>query len=119
MCYLCRKNIGSTKSGSGDEEGYRHFCEHFRAVPGKACTECSKCDLYRTEDEDEVVRQAGEEAERRWRISEGMVDVAGLDEAIDAIDGRRTVVDRFVRGQWTLQGLVDWAVEKVVVLESE
>ncbi|KAI5282681.1 hypothetical protein KEM54_002632 [Ascosphaera aggregata] len=54
-------------------EGYKHFCEHFRAIPGSRCTECDKCDLYRTEDEEDVARRAGEEAERLWRIREGLI----------------------------------------------
>ncbi|KAH7314085.1 RING finger protein-like protein [Rhexocercosporidium sp. MPI-PUGE-AT-0058] len=59
MCYVCRKDIGNG-------EGYRHFCEHFRPNGGRGCTECSKCDLYRCEDDEVVVKKAKEEAERRW-----------------------------------------------------
>ncbi|RMD39243.1 hypothetical protein DV735_g5887, partial [Chaetothyriales sp. CBS 134920] len=56
MCYLCRANIGkSGREGAMDgAEGYRHFCEHFRPNGGK-CTECDKCDLYKSESEDEMV----------------------------------------------------------------
>ena len=64
MCYVCRKDIG-------DGEGYRHFCEHFRPNGGRGCTECTKCDLYRCEDDEVVVRKAKEEAERRWMEKEG------------------------------------------------
>ncbi|TQS34676.1 hypothetical protein Golomagni_04930 [Golovinomyces magnicellulatus] len=59
MCYICRKNIGSG-------EGYRHFCEHFRPNGGKSCTECTKCDLYRCEDDEVVLRKAKQEAEQLW-----------------------------------------------------
>lgn len=51
-----------------EPEGYKHFCEHFRINPGSRCTECSKCDLYQTEDEEAVARRAGEKAERAWRL---------------------------------------------------
>lgn len=95
MCYLCRKALGARphprrrqqqvpldqlqppedvpEEDDLQPEGYKHFCEHFRAVPGSRCTECDKCDLYRTEDEEEVARRAGEEAERAWRIREGVL----------------------------------------------
>lgn len=69
MCYVCRKDIG-------DGEGYRHFCEHFRPNGGNGCTECAKCDLYRCEDDEVVVRKAKEEAEREWMEKE----VAGVSD---------------------------------------
>ncbi|KAI9851092.1 MAG: hypothetical protein M1838_004524 [Thelocarpon superellum] len=62
MCYVCRKEIGN--------EGYRHFCEHFRPKGAGACEVCDKCDLYRAEDEARAVRQAAEDAEREWRSNE-------------------------------------------------
>lgn len=64
MCYVCRKDIGNG-------EGYRHFCEHFRPNGGRGCTECSKCDLYRCEDDEVVVKKAKEKAERQWVEKEG------------------------------------------------
>lgn len=64
MCYVCRKDIGNG-------EGYRHFCEHFRPNGGRGCTECSKCDLYRCEDDEVVVKKAKEEAEKQWIEKEG------------------------------------------------
>jgi hypothetical protein len=64
MCYVCRKDL------SGDEGGYRHFCEHFRPRGGN-CGECQKCDLYRDEDEHTVLQQARKEAERTWAEGEG------------------------------------------------
>ncbi|KAI5301618.1 hypothetical protein KEM55_001620, partial [Ascosphaera atra] len=105
MCYLCRKALNPPSANrrgnnrrqlqngeildaaqaAGDEpdefddahpNGYKHFCEHFRAVPGSRCTECNKCDLYRTEDDEDVARRAGEEAERMWRIREGLIKPA-------------------------------------------
>ncbi|KAG4304377.1 hypothetical protein PORY_002087 [Pneumocystis oryctolagi] len=43
MCYICRKNI--------KKESYAHFCDHFRSIPGEKCTECTKCDLYKVNDD--------------------------------------------------------------------
>ncbi|KAG9247785.1 hypothetical protein BJ878DRAFT_134531 [Calycina marina] len=64
MCYVCRKDIGNG-------EGYRHFCEHFRPNGGRGCKECAKCDLYRCEDDEVVVKKAKENAERLWMEKEG------------------------------------------------
>ena len=100
MCYVCREGLGRKNSSrqrgenvdndnavlaanllrfggilgeednDGEGEGYRHFCQHFRPAGGR-CNECEKCDLYRAEDEDEIVKRAGERAEREWWRREG------------------------------------------------
>lgn len=120
MCYLCRKNIGKTGENEG-AEGYRHFCEHFRPVPGTKCTQCDKCDLYKNEEEDVLVRQAGEEAEREWRqkqkaekegVNSREVDGIRLDH--DLLLGRLGTWEKFMRGDWTLQGVVDNIVSSFV-----
>lgn len=126
MCYLCRKALGppsdgSRRGGAGEqeEEGYRHFCEHFRVNPGKPCTECRKCDLYQAENEDEVVKRAGEEAERQWRTKEGMVGVDGLETLSNDAQGQSSsILDAFLTRRWSLQKVVDWAVEKVIEVEA-
>lgn len=120
MCYICRQNIGKAGAAGNNEgaEGYRHFCEHFRPNPGQHCTECNKCDLYKNEDEDEMVRRAGENAERDWRRREGMVGVKGLEGAVGKIGGEESLWDRFRRGDLGLQDLVDWGVERCVVVEE-
>ncbi|KAF4624861.1 hypothetical protein G7Y89_g13305 [Cudoniella acicularis] len=89
MCYVCRKDIGSG-------EGYRHFCEHFRPNGGRGCTECTKCDLYRCEDDEVVVKKAKEDAERQWMEKEG-TDL-GDDEKI-----RKVLEER-----WKKDGDVSW-----------
>ncbi|KAL4942339.1 hypothetical protein BDV06DRAFT_192401 [Aspergillus oleicola] len=58
-------------------EGYRHFCEHFRVTPGTRCTACNKCELYQDEDEEAVARRAGEKAEYEWRVRHQMAAAAG------------------------------------------
>ena len=64
MCYICRVEIRP-------DDGYGHFCQHFRPQPedDTACTECSRCDLYRSEDDEIVVQRAAEKAEKEWRAS--------------------------------------------------
>ena len=119
MCYLCRKNIGKAGNNVEGAEGYRHFCEHFRPAPGQKCTECEKCDLYRAEDEDMMVKKAGEEAEQRWREREGMVGVKGLEDAVGNVAGEDTWFQKFRQGRWTVQGVCDWAVERAVIVEVE
>ncbi|KAF2201071.1 hypothetical protein GQ43DRAFT_48260 [Delitschia confertaspora ATCC 74209] len=75
MCYICRENLS--------REGYHHFCQHFREHPGQPCPTCDKCDLYRVEDEEIVVKRAKERAEKEWWekqgvAAEGMKDGAGM-----------------------------------------
>lgn len=56
--YICRADIR--------KEGYKHFCQHFRLVPGTACTDCDKCDLYIQEDEEAAIRGAAMKAEEEY-----------------------------------------------------
>ena len=116
MCYLCRKQLNSGVGGEADE-GYRHFCEHFRVQPGRPCAECRKCELYREEDEEGAVRRAGDEAEREWRVKEGMVGVEGL--GVGGVDGRdgESWWDRWLDGRWEVQEVVDWGLGTVVEVE--
>jgi hypothetical protein len=130
MCYLCRAALGAPTSildrhrpapEAADGGGYRHFCEHFRVTPGRQCSECRKCELYRSEDEDAIVRRAGEVAEREWRVKEGMVGVKGLGEAPlpGQESGRsRQTASKWINaawtGDWTLQGLLDCVVDRFV-----
>lgn len=62
------------------KEGYSHFCPHFRAVPGESCGECERCELYRDEVDDVVIRRAREDAVREWREKVG-VEEPGLGES--------------------------------------
>ncbi|KAH7031207.1 uncharacterized protein B0I36DRAFT_323418 [Microdochium trichocladiopsis] len=65
MCYVCRKDIGKST------EGYQHFCQHFRAQgDGRQCVECNKCNLWEQEDTAAILRQAKDEAERKWLQTE-------------------------------------------------
>ncbi|KAL0137965.1 hypothetical protein V8B55DRAFT_1533700 [Mucor lusitanicus] len=58
MCYVCRKDIG--------KESYSHFCQHFRDRPGSKCNQCNKCDLYKTDPEDELVQRASARARNQY-----------------------------------------------------
>ena len=132
MCYLCRKALGpplrsqllpfggNNAGEAEDGEGYRHFCEHFRATPGSACTQCDKCDLYRAENEDEVARKAGEQAEREWRVKEGMVGVRGFEDTVASANGPRRWWEGFGAdpSSWSFQGVVDAVVERVIEVRS-
>lgn len=74
-------------NGSGEDEfeepeGYTHFCEHFRINPGSRCTECTKCDLYQSENEEAVARRAGEKAEREWLLRQGNSDTQSSASAL-------------------------------------
>lgn len=69
MCYVCRADIRT--------DGYKHFCQHFRQVPGTTCDACESCDLYVQEDEAAVIKKAAEKAETeyftRFKKPEGWV----------------------------------------------
>ncbi len=106
MCYVCRKGLNGP---GGEGEGYRHFCEHFRGNGGR-CTECEKCDLYKGEDEDGVVRRAGERAEREWREREGMVGVVGLGKG----QGTGGGAGWWDSVGWGFQDVVDAVVERLI-----
>ena len=120
MCYLCRQNIGkSGREGAAEgAQGYRHFCEHFRPNGGK-CAECEKCDLYKSEREDEIVKRAGEEAERLWREREGMVGVKGLERGGNERLEQAGLFDRWWTGEWTWRDGVDGAVKACVILVDD
>jgi len=104
MCYICRQGLGRGDGG----EGYRHFCQHFRAAGG-FCKECNKCDLYKNEDNESLVRKAGALAEKEWREREGMVGVEGI-EGGQAHSSTKSWWEK----DRTVQGLMDWWVAKVL-----
>lgn len=104
MCYICRQGLGH---GHRDE-GYRHFCQHFRPAGG-VCRECDKCDLYINEDDDKLVKRAGAFAEKEWREKEGMTGVVGIGGGQE--DARRAI---WLDTDWTMQKLIDWWVKKVI-----
>lgn len=105
MCYICRQALSRYSGG----EAYTHFCQHFRPAGGK-CEVCNKCDLYQADDEETLVRRAGETAEMEWRKREGMDEVEGIGGVFDANLKHRQWVE-----QWTMQGWMDWWVRKLVV----
>lgn len=80
MCYVCRQGLA--------EQGYQHFCQHFRERPGEVCRECRKCDLYRVEDEERVLRRAKENAEAEWWEKQGEGVGDGLKAEIGKEKGR-------------------------------
>lgn len=104
MCYICRQGLGRGDGG----EGYRHFCQHFRPAGG-VCKECDKCDLYRNEDDEGLVRRAGALAEKEWREKEGMMGVEGIG------GGQEEALKKsWWENDWTMQGILDWWVGKVL-----
>lgn len=41
-------------------------CDHFRPIPGQKCKKCNKCDLYKTEDEEKVIKEAATKARNEF-----------------------------------------------------
>ncbi|KHN95718.1 RING finger protein (Zin) [Metarhizium album ARSEF 1941] len=111
MCYVCRADLG--------DEGYRHFCDHFRPDGDpRACTQCDRCNLWESEDVDAVLRQAREVAEKKWRDSEKRdlsgVDVAYLETGV-ASRGANTTLDQLLTmgALPTLSDFLDLLVEAI------
>ncbi|KND87889.1 E3 ubiquitin-protein ligase [Tolypocladium ophioglossoides CBS 100239] len=73
MCYVCRADLS--------DEGYRHFCDHFRPDGDpRPCRECDRCNLWESEDIEQVLTEAREEAERKWKEMEKR-DLSGAEKA--------------------------------------
>ncbi|KAF7547560.1 hypothetical protein G7Z17_g7647 [Cylindrodendrum hubeiense] len=94
MCYVCRADLS--------DEGYRHFCDHFRPDGDPTpCTECDRCNLWESENTEEVLQAAREEAERKWNDMENR-ELSGTERAFFG-DGRRGTERRRQRGADTGQ----------------
>ncbi|KAL2255329.1 hypothetical protein VTK26DRAFT_3602 [Humicola hyalothermophila] len=126
MCYVCRKDIGD--DAPGPDVGYRHFCQHFRPEGDpRRCRECTKCNLWESEDTEEVLRRAKEEAERRWRETEGRRELSGAEMAFleTGYASQPSAARRgwlawwdlvWRQGRWpTLDEVCDFIVEHLVV----
>lgn len=107
MCYICRSPIG--------QEGYAHFCQHFR-VSGGRCQECDRCDLYKVEDEEAIIKRAAAKAEQDWREKEGIAALDKLD--FRSRDKLGSVADEVIRGSsqshWTLDDALDEFLDLVL-----
>ncbi|KAK9325258.1 hypothetical protein V1517DRAFT_315180 [Lipomyces orientalis] len=86
MCYVCRKDIR--------DEGYQHFCEHFRPIPGRVCTECDKCDLYKVEDDSLAALRAAKEAEEQFIRTNGVPSGTDLKGKVVGPGGHEIAVNR-------------------------
>ena len=113
MCYVCRADLS--------DEGYRHFCDHFRPDGDpRPCKDCNRCNLWESEDTDQVLREAQEEAERRWKAMENR-DLSGSERAFleTGVATRQADVSvgrLFLSGtRPTIPELFDFVVETIYV----
>ncbi|ORY62986.1 uncharacterized protein BCR38DRAFT_435597 [Pseudomassariella vexata] len=118
MCYVCRKDIGA------HTEGYQHFCQHFRPEgDGRQCKECRKCNLWETENTEAILREAKQEAERKWRATEQRelsdAEKAYLETGV-ASNKDDNVVNRMLKGGKlpSMEELCDFIVESLFVVIS-
>ncbi|VUC21798.1 unnamed protein product [Clonostachys rosea] len=100
MCYVCRADLG--------DEGYRHFCDHFRPDGDPTpCKECDRCNLWESEDTERILREAREEAERNWKQKENRdlsgADVAFLETGFAA--GKRDIPAKKSSNRWSVPTL--------------
>ncbi|KFH47111.1 E3 ubiquitin-protein ligase-like protein [Hapsidospora chrysogenum ATCC 11550] len=113
MCYVCRADLG--------DEGYRHFCDHFRPDGDpRPCTECDRCNLWESEDTDKILREARLDAERRWQDMEKR-DLSGAERSFletGVASGAQDsgVEDMIINGRLpTLAQVFDGVVETIFV----
>lgn len=113
MCYVCRADLS--------DEGYRHFCDHFRPDGDpRPCNECDRCNLWESEDTDKILKQAREEAERKWKAMENR-DLSGAEKAFLATgvaSGRdnTSIESMILSGRLpTLAQVLDGVVETIFV----
>ncbi|KAF1838290.1 hypothetical protein BDW02DRAFT_565111 [Decorospora gaudefroyi] len=99
MCYICRQGLAN--------EGYQHFCGHFRERPGQACGECNKCDLYRVEDEERVVKKAKERAEAEWWESQCEGAKHGLQKEVGKRGNSRVLGLKEGRWEWWIESVLN------------
>lgn len=119
MCYVCRKDISG--DGPGPDVGYRHFCDHFRPEgDGRKCDQCSKCNLWENENTELVLKQAKEEAERKWFQTEKR-ELTGAEKVFletGMASGPSIRMDKmYSYGGWrvpTLEEGLDFVVEHVL-----
>ncbi|CAN9098510.1 unnamed protein product [Alternaria sp. RS040] len=72
--------------------------------------ECNKCDLYRVEDEERVVKRAKDRAEAEWWEAQGEGAKEGLQKEVDKNEGHVVKgVAGLKRGSWEgwIEGLLD------------
>ncbi|KAL9554837.1 hypothetical protein MBANPS3_002638 [Mucor bainieri] len=97
MCYVCRKDIG--------KESYSHFCQHFRDRPGTKCNQCNKCDLYKTDPEDELVQRASARARNQYLQAHPQA----ANQTNNIRIGPKTTIDKMEEYK---QACVLWCLEK-------
>ncbi|KAF7558393.1 hypothetical protein G7046_g5769 [Stylonectria norvegica] len=113
MCYVCRADLS--------DEGYRHFCDHFRPDGDPTpCKECERCNLWESEDTEQVLQAAREEAERKWKDMENRelsgTERAFLETGVAAQKGDVSVERVLLSGKIpALSELFDLIVENIFV----
>jgi hypothetical protein len=82
-------------------------------MPGEKCRECEKCDLYRVEDEERVVRRARESAEKEWWEAQGEGARLGMKKEVGKGQGKGRGVLAAGRKDW--EGWAENALETFLV----
>ncbi|KAK9435050.1 RING finger protein (Zin) [Metarhizium brunneum] len=111
MCYVCRADLS--------DEGYRHFCDHFRPDGDpRPCTQCDRCNLWESEDIDTVLREAREVAEKKWRETEKRelsgAEMAYLETGVASRNANSRIDQLLTNGTSpTLSDFLDLLVEAI------
>ena len=112
MCYVCRRDISDT-------DGYRHFCDHFQPLGNaRPCTQCKRCNLWVSENTEEVLQAARQEAERKWHEAEKR-EPSGSEKAFfETGQGKRHRggLEKLLNGTFpTVPEVCDMLVENIFV----
>ncbi|KAI5845383.1 hypothetical protein BZA05DRAFT_476551 [Tricharina praecox] len=105
MCYICRADIRTV--------GYKHFCQHFRQVPGTACGDCNDCDLYANEDEALIIHRAAKTAELEYLELTGRSWSGTVAETRVLGWGYGSCARCVEWWEWVVEGVVEGGVEWV------
>ena len=119
MCYVCRADIRA--------DGYKHFCQHFRHVPGTPCSDCDACDLYAAQDDALAIRLAARAAEQEYwaRLGPANRPRGSVGQRVGAGAGRQRWWEGGGGGggcveevQALLDAAFEWAVDRLVEFSS-
>ncbi|KZT37375.1 hypothetical protein SISSUDRAFT_1034102 [Sistotremastrum suecicum HHB10207 ss-3] len=109
MCYLCRADVRVEK--------YNHFCPHFRAIPGRPCADCTRCNLYEAENESAILKAAASMAKEEWIAARGSGrSVKGSEgpDVWDEVKRKLTNFRPYDLTTWSMNGAIDWTLLSLV-----
>ncbi|CAG8764574.1 26380_t:CDS:2, partial [Dentiscutata erythropus] len=108
-CPKC--HVSFTKADGCNKMTCRCVCDHFRPIPGQKCKKCTKCDLYKTEDEEKVIKEAAAKARAEFIKTHPEAREANLlqNAAIGPVAGNEEKLFREMVEK-TIEKIVDYLI---------